>query len=94
MVLGDPPRNVKSKPAKLATPPHQYDVFTEDAGLAGGSGDGTPYSKGSSLPADFVVNLGYALSLLDCQFSFCIVSDKFYYPLWAELGLIPWMWMI
>ena len=64
MALGDQPRNVKSKPTKLATPPHQSDVFTEEVGQAGGSGDSTPSSKGSSLLADFVVNMGHVFSFL------------------------------
>ena len=63
MALEDLPRNVKSKPAKLATPPRQPDVFTEEVGQVGGSSDGTPSSEGSSLPTDFVVNLGYVLPL-------------------------------
>ena len=63
MALEDPQRNVKSKPAKLSTPPRQPNAFTEEAGQAGGSGDGTPSSEGSSLPTDFVVNLGYVLYL-------------------------------
>ena len=79
MALGDQPRNVKSKPAKLATPPRQSDVFNEEAGQAVGSGDGTPSSEGSSLPTDFVVNLGYVSSLLIAILSLCTGFDKFCY---------------
>ena len=74
MVLEDHPRNVKSKPAKLATPPCQPVVFNEDEGQADDFGGGTPSSEGSSLPTDFVVNLGYVLSLTITDFPFFMCS--------------------
>ena len=72
MVLEDPPRNVKSKPTKLATPPRQPAVFTKEVGQADGSSDGTPSSEGSSLPTDFFVNLGYVFSLLITDLPFYV----------------------
>ena len=74
MDLEDLPRNAKSKPTKRATPPRQPDVFTKEAGQAGGSGDGTPSSEGSSLPTDFVINLGYVFFFADCRLVFFMHS--------------------
>ena len=76
--MEDPPRNVKSKTAKLATPPRQPTVFNEEVGKFDGFGDGTPSSEGSSLPTDFVVNLGYVLSLSITDLPFlCVIFNKF-----------------
>ena len=63
MVLQDLPRNVKSKPTKLATPSRQPASFTEEPKQAGDSIAGTPSSEGSSVPMTFPINRGYVFSI-------------------------------